>query len=369
MILVLFWTRAAIDDVASSTAEALVGVSLITYPNHPNLGMSEDIIPEPVLSVLMYPDDDAVAAAVGGMAGFFLSVGKVEFLTVLDVTATVLTSANAPRRGEVFDPHGIVSATVSSGRPQIWTTRLTYEEFLAEDPPVWQVRLEETTPLSFLSPAFTNGTSIIRYSTTPVDADGDGFMDGVMLIGDIVNGKTSIVEENLRTHGRGYEAIYMHDTDGSWVLATSVLRYRDADAVQVDVDLGDTGLLNEALASDGVVSRFGTLGGQSYVFAAAALSYSVELTASNDQLEVDRETIVVVVYGLPTTDGDEMKDDSLGYSVANVIVQFFTSIIGVWIAFQPVRRVLRAMRSHGFIGGDKNRHSFWALFWDPVLEE
>eukprot|EP00975_Prorocentrum_lima_P020472 4311690-Prorocentrum_lima.AAC.1 len=27
------------------------------------------------------------------------------------------------------------------------------------------------------------------------------------------------------------------------------------------------------------------------------------------------------------------------------------------------------MRSHGFIGGDKNRHSFWALFWDPVLEE
>eukprot|EP00975_Prorocentrum_lima_P055748 11685685-Prorocentrum_lima.AAC.1 len=65
MILVLFWTRAAIDDVTASTAEALVGVSLITFPDYQSQGISTSAIPAPVFTVLLNPEDETIAAMVG----------------------------------------------------------------------------------------------------------------------------------------------------------------------------------------------------------------------------------------------------------------------------------------------------------------
>eukprot|EP00968_Pinguiococcus_pyrenoidosus_P006382 scaffold434_cov186-Pinguiococcus_pyrenoidosus.AAC.43 len=371
MILVLFWTRDALDAAMSSTAEGVVGVSAITFPikiDQMSFGFAGDATQAAVHEVLRSPNDpDAIAAAEAIMTSE-ITKRQIEFAMIVDMDGKVVVSPNADRRNETFDPHGIVTATASSRQRQLWTERLTYAEFMAEDPPIWRERVSSTTPLSALSPNDTQATSIVRYTTTLVDADDDGHFDGVLVSGDIVNGKTSIVERNLNIHGNGYEAVYLRDSDGSWVLCTSILQYSDGDSRVVDVPFNDEALLSEAMDAGEAVSKFGELRGDAYVFAALPLAYAISVTEDNERLEVDREVIVVVVYGFPTTDGDVIKEDAMWFSISMILVQLFTSIAGIWIAFEPVRKVLKVMKEYGFFGNQEIELSFWRLMCGPLLD-
>lgn len=133
-----------------------------------------------------------------------------------------------------------------------------------------------------------NQDALIRYTLTPVKAPENGKILGVLVAGNVVNGKQDIVKKTLNTYAdEGYSAIYQRYGNGKFALASS-LEKNELRQSSFNVPLVDKTLLNQAIAANGkVVARPGKLSKHSYTFAARALPNS------------NGEPVAVLIYGDP----------------------------------------------------------------------
>eukprot|EP00968_Pinguiococcus_pyrenoidosus_P013696 scaffold1239_cov175-Pinguiococcus_pyrenoidosus.AAC.28 len=354
--LIIVWNAQALDDALISSAESRVGAYTLTHNlkiDQMSLNGGGDANQAAIQGLLADPNNPQFRAITTQIMKVEQNINFMEFATVLDADGLVLLSPNADRRGERLDPFGIVNRTLETGNRQVWTRRITYDDFAAEDPPIFLQRND--APPSALSMNNTRENGIARWVTTLVDSDSDGRPEGILLFGDVVNGKTAITERNLRvTGGKGYDAIYMKDYDGRWILCSSVLRYTSSDRIRVDVEFPYKSMLQDALdAETEPVSRLGSLEDLNFIFAAQAIPINFQVSSdSGEKFDVESEVFVVAINGIPTTEADEIKRDTLLFGIGNLIIQVITSIIGIHLAFDPVRKSIIVLKKYGILKKD-----------------
>ena len=186
---------------------------------------------------------------------------NIEYATLVGSDLEIIASANANRQGETFDPQGLVGTVLQNPRQIKANAIVSWDELQREQPP--------------LPAGFANEDALIRYTFTPVKATNSEQVVGVLVSGDIVNGKENIPRGTLSAFGDGYSAVYQLQNDGSFALSTSVDAgdNPDLENARSNLSLADTTLLQQAIANPTqTVTQRNQVAGTTYTLAAKAIT-------------------------------------------------------------------------------------------------
>ncbi len=127
---------------------------------------------------------------------------EIEYATLVGKDKRIIVNANRDRTGEPFDPNGLVSEVLRNPR-QIKTTELVSgQELQKETPPVLYKAINPQEK------------ALIRYVATPVfNPSNRQEVIGVLVAGDVVNGKKIIVSRAASQFEDSYSAIYQVEGD------------------------------------------------------------------------------------------------------------------------------------------------------------
>lgn len=234
---------------------------------------------------------------------------RIEYTTLVGKDLRIIANANADRKGEVFNPNNLVSEVLASSKS------------IKTSEPIAKAEIAKESPL--LPPGFKNQDGLIRYTLTPVKDPATEEVIAVLLEGDIVNGKWTIVENTLNAFGGGYSGIYLRDADGKFALATSLNQTKRGP--KPNVELSDTSLLSAAaLAPKNSVTQRMEVGGQTYTMVAK----SIANYAGNP--------VAVLVRGTPETAVNNLLDRSQqqGFAI------FFLALVVIAIWVLVLRRAI-----------------------------
>jgi twitching motility protein PilJ len=185
-----------------------------------------------------------------------ITARNIEYATLVDRQARIIASANANRRGEVFDPDGLVTQVFANPEQIKATEIVSWEELQKENPP--------------LPEGVDNEDALIRYTVTPVRNPQTQEVIGALVSGDIVNDKLAIAQSTLEAFDGGYSAVYLHQDDGTYELATSL--YQLDDTSLPNIELPTTDLLDSAVSANGdVVTSRNTIESEPFSLAARAI--------------------------------------------------------------------------------------------------
>lgn len=255
---------------------------------------------------------------------------NIEYATLVDIDGKIIVNAQTDRIGEDFDPYGLVSRVVSE-RQQLRANGLVERSELQR----------QGVELS------TDGDNgLIRYVATPVfSREQSDQLVGVLIAGDVVNGKTDIVESSVRAFGTGYAAVYLTDANDTFQLATSA----DLDEGEEDVEAGeevyDDRLITNALQNQGEVvsQRLVEPDGDAYAMSAQTLS------------DINGEPIGTLIRGTSEARLQQLINRSLKIQflialLAIVADILLAQLLGRSIA-SPIKRLQQA--TEAFAGGDR----------------
>ncbi|NJL45983.1 MAG: hypothetical protein HC922_10280 [Leptolyngbyaceae cyanobacterium SM2_3_12] len=133
---------------------------------------------------------------------------NIEYATLVGNDLSIIANANTNRRGQRFDPDGLVGTVLQNPRQIKTSSLVSWEELQNEGPP--------------LPEGFAEQDALIRYTVTPVSDPNSGTVVGALVSGDIVNGKDQIPRGAIRPFESGYSAVYQRQEDGGFILTTSL---------------------------------------------------------------------------------------------------------------------------------------------------
>ncbi|QKD83681.1 GAF domain-containing protein [Thermoleptolyngbya sichuanensis A183] len=257
---------------------------------------------------------------------------EIEYATLVGKDLRIIASANATRTGQRFDPNGLVGTVLKNPRQIRATAMVSWDELKNEAPP--------------LPEGVSGKDALIRYTVTPVFAPGTEEVIGVLVSGDIVNGKLPIAEKPLSAFENGYGAVYQVQPDGSLALATALAAGDNPDINQAipDVALEDPQLLRDAIAARGqVVTRRGPVGSMTHTLAAKAIpNFNGEPTA-------------VLVRGSSETALNQLIFESLKLQFLIALVAIAADLVLAKLLGMSILRPARQLQSTAqrFIQGDR----------------
>ncbi|NJL82918.1 MAG: tetratricopeptide repeat protein [Chloroflexaceae bacterium] len=259
----------------------------------------------------------------------------IEIATLVGADGRILASANRDRSGDPFDPDGLVAAVLKVPRRIATNLLLPRSELEREG-----VKL----PASGL----TGDVGLMRLVFVPVfDASGKKAV-GVLVGGDLINGKTDQLQQTTSSLGGGYTAIYLWEevaqaeAPGQFVLATSVLQKGTSPTVEptFGIALTQLDLLEQARlgTGDNLVGRL-TLKNQPYTLAVKALP--------NHQ----GQPIAFVVRGTPETSLNSLLQESaLSQAIAGLIAVAAAAALGLLLSRAltlPIQRLRESAQRLG----------------------
>jgi twitching motility protein PilJ len=277
---------------------------------------------------------------------------KIEYATLVGRDLRIIVNANNDRSGEVFDPGNLVSEVIRNSK-QIKASKIASWSELQKERPA-------------LPPGFTNQDALIRYTFTPVK-DSTGVVIGVLISGDVVNGKTTIVKETLNATGGGYSAIYFRKPNGQLILATSLLQSESQNLNQLSLNQAeanvwlsseDNSFLEEAISKfpqgQTVTSRK-KVGDQTYTIAARAIPSKLVEEVNSSQPDKSEQPVAILVRGTPENALNSLLSQSLQQQAFVVLVALI--LIGLWILIlrrgiiRPIEQLEQATQK--FATGDR----------------
>lgn len=266
----------------------------------------------------------------------------IEYATLVGVDRRIIENAHEPRYGEIFDPNGLVSKTLTQGQ-QIKTTEFLPLVELAKEYPEAAKVIRKSLPTN-ISPKKQG--ALVRYTFTPVRQSGK--IVGVLVSGDIVNDgldaltanlrdpgkKSAIVDRTLETLNGGFNAITVYDLPVSVALATDKGVARNL--------LPDPPVLNKLLQGNTGNVVGGTLAGKAYTFVSQPLRNNQ--TYSSKSLRNDQGAIIgYLIRGTPETAKSQLLQQSLSAEIGiGIGVLLLDVLIGIVLARQisnPIRRI------------------------------
>ncbi|MBE9159453.1 GAF domain-containing protein [Nodosilinea sp. LEGE 06152] len=185
---------------------------------------------------------------------------NIEYATLVGDDLRIIANANRDRRGQQFDPNGLVGTVLQNPRQVKASAIVSWDELRNEAPP--------------LPAGFADQDALIRYTVTPVSDPASGQVVGALVSGDIVNGKDTIPKRAIAPFGNGYSALYQRNSEGKFDLATALYAGDNADleVAKVNVPLDAPTLIDQAAAQPGQeVTRRDRIDGTTYTLAARAI--------------------------------------------------------------------------------------------------
>ena len=257
---------------------------------------------------------------------------NIEYATLVGSDLRIIASANGDRSGATFDPEGLVGTVLQNPRPIKTSAIVPWQDLQQEQPP--------------LPPGFTQQDALIRYTLTPVRASDSEQVVGVLVSGDIVNGKLSIPQETLSTFGNGYSAVYQRQGDGSFAIATSLNAgdNPDIEAATQGVTLNHRTLLEQAMAQPGqIVSRRDQVADRTYTLAAKAIH------------NFHGEPVAVLVRGASETPLNRFIRNSLQLQLLVVLIALAVDVFLAKLLGRSILHPLQNLQRAAWAFGSGNR--------------
>ncbi len=250
---------------------------------------------------------------------------EIEYATLVGRDLRIVLNANSERSGEKFNPDNLVSDAIKTGQQIKATGIVSLSELTKESPP----------SLKAVKDYFNEGKALIRYTATPVKNRATRAIIGVLISGDVVNGKENIVKKTLEATGGGYSAIYQLQPTGEFVLASSLNQGKSENINRAIANLklsskGESLLIKAAQNPNGetVTDRI-KLGDQTYTMAATAIPNRIIQGASRPQKSFGVEPPVgILVRGTP----ENALNQAIGKAVIIELltVLFALTLIAIW---------------------------------------
>lgn len=211
----------------------------------------------------------------------------IEYATLVGQDKRIIASANANREGQIFDPNNLVSQVLAKPQQLRASAVVPWRELKAEAPP--------------LPPGVSGQDALIRYTATPVFEPATKQVIGVLISGDIVNGKTPINEAALKSFDGGYSAVYYLLPRGQLAIANSLQSIKEG-VNTANVALPQDKLLRDAIAANGkpVAQRL-KIGDQIYTVSAKTLPSLYKQEAQGPVPVTTSKPVAILVRGTPET--------------------------------------------------------------------
>lgn len=243
---------------------------------------------------------------------------NIEYATLIGVDKRIIANANSNRVGKIYDPNGLVSKVLKNPQ-QIKTSEIiSWQELNTEKPPLPQ--------------DFQKSDALIRYTVTPVFNSKKTQAIGVLLSGDLIKDKSSIVEKAVTSFDNqdGYSAVYLRQIDRGFSLSTSFSNLNHQ--ANSNVGLENTEILDIAIANKGKkVNKIGKVHGEKFALAAKAI------------VNESGESVGVIVYGKPLSSVNGLVSNSLLTQLALsaivlILIVYLSKILGKAIA-EPIQNL------------------------------
>jgi twitching motility protein PilJ len=257
---------------------------------------------------------------------------KMEYATLVGKDNRVIVNANADRTGQIFTPNNFIRDVINDPRQLKVTAIVPWSELQKEKPP--------------LPPNIKPQDALIRYTFTPVRdnmAKGKPII-GVLISGDIVNSKTPIVEQAIRSFDSGYSAVYYRNSDGKFTLASSLYNTGTGNPSKGGIELTNTKILEKALASKGKpITQRMQIEGKNYTVSVKTLP-NVFQERLNGPVQISAsQPIAFLVRGTSEVPLNALLRDSLGLQLlvallALGLAAILANLLGGAIA-QPLERL------------------------------
>ena len=254
----------------------------------------------------------------------------IEYSTLVGIDGKIIVNSQTGRTGEEFDPYGLVSRIVSEPK-QLKVNGLVERDELQ--------RQGIELPLD-------GDKALIRYVATPVFSQNQSErLVAVLIAGDVVNNKATIVENSVQAFGSGYDAIYLNDGDNAFQLAASAKLDDAAEAIDNDTEVYSEQLLADAIKNQGepISQRFVETDGNAYAMSAKALN------------DINGEPIGILVRATPEAKLQALINRSLKIQFLIALLAiladiFLAQLLGRSVA-NPIKRLQGA--TEAFAAGDR----------------
>ena len=249
----------------------------------------------------------------------------IEYATLVGNNLQIIANANADRKGQVFDPDGLASAVLREGRQIKASAIVSWDELSQESPP--------------LPDQFRRPNALIRYTATPVADPNTEAILGVLVTGDIVDQKLTIVENTVSALGGGFSGIYLLAPEGEFSLAASLEKDAKDLVPEINEPAYELSILQAAVEANGeIVTQWVQEAGESFYVMAARTLFDFKgepvalLVRGTSELEVGglvrNELLLQLVFG----------------GVLVGINLLLASVLGRYIT-QPLKRMQRAAQA------------------------
>ncbi|MCS6941781.1 MAG: methyl-accepting chemotaxis protein [Geminocystis sp.] len=243
---------------------------------------------------------------------------EIEYATLVGTDKRIIVNANRDRSGETFDPNGLVSEVLRNPR-QIKTSELVSGlELQKESPPVLY---------KVINP---QEKALIRYVVTPVfNPNNPQEIIGVLVAGDVVNGKRIIVSRAASQFEESYSAIYQVEGDNLQLAVAAHQTHPEEE----EEGLAEEAPLRQAIKQPGEKISFrGQLGDheETYTLTAEAITNS------------QGQPVAVLVHGTSELFLQKVLAGALGLSLrVTLLLILFNLVLIILVIRSIIRRIRR----------------------------
>ena len=256
-----------------------------------------------------------------------INARNIEYATLVGKDLKIILNANRDRDKEEFNPDNLVSDALRSGQQIKASGVVSLSELTKESPP----------SLKALKDSFNRKNALIRYTATPVRNRATQAVIGVLISGDVVNGKDDIVRQTLDATGGGYSAIYLRQETGEFTLASSLNQGESENLklakenLRLPSDAEESFLNAAARVSQGetVTARI-KVNDQTYTMAAKAIPNRIIGGSGGKQKIFAAEPVGILVRGTPETAIDSAIAKARLVELLSIV--FALIVIGLWAA-------------------------------------
>jgi twitching motility protein PilJ len=270
---------------------------------------------------------------------------KIEYATLIGKDLRIVANANANRTKEnLTTPNlaALVQQSITEGKQIKASEVINREELNKEGAP--------------LPDGFAQRDALIRYVITPVrDSERQEDILGVLVFGDLVDRKLSIVENTITAFDGGYSAVYTQLPSGEFSLSTSLNKPTDA-SPQFGLTLSNPAVLKAAAAAKGAtVTDRVQVGGQTYTIAAKALPNRIIETPDRSNPVFSDRPAAILVRGTPEDPLNQLMLSSFQQQAIVLILSL--AVIVAWsvvfrrLVLQPIKHLKTVTEE--FSAGDR----------------
>jgi twitching motility protein PilJ len=260
-----------------------------------------------------------------------VSLRQIEYATLVGLDSRVIVNANQDRSGQIFDPNNLVQEVLKLPRRFQTNAIIPWSEIDKEKP--------------IITANIKDQDVLVNFTFSPVQDPQTQEVIGLLIAGELVNGKVLALRKTIEAVGGGYNAIYLFNGT-EFELVTSALQQKNNEQSEMETNivLPNLNLLKKAQLGTGgnLVERM-KIGEQWFTFAAKALP------------NYKGEQIAFIVRGTPETGLDKLLNQSL---VLQIIVGSLTLIVAIILAVifgraltKPIKRLQQTAQKIG--SGDR----------------